>query len=79
MTDDLSEEDATDKGVAEEVDLLVGLRDPAAVCSHRPVLPMIFEALHLDPPALDLAATVVVHHRDGRITALERIGAPSGR
>ncbi len=78
VTDDLSEEDATDKGIGEEVDRLVGLREPVAVCSHRPVLPMIFEALHLDPPALDLAATVVVHHREGRIAALERIPAPPG-
>src|SRR5205085_6964820 len=36
-TDELSEEDATDGGVAEEVEWLVDLREPAAVCSHRPV------------------------------------------
>ena len=47
--------------------------------AHRPVLPMIFEALGVDPPNLDLAAMVVVHHRHGRIAALERIPAPSGR
>ena len=49
------------------------------VCSHRPVLPLIFEALGVDAPALDLAAMLVVHHRHGRIAAIERIPAPSGR
>jgi len=79
VTDALSQEEATETGVAEEVDWLVDLNEPAAVCSHRPVLPMIFEALFVDPPALDLAATLVVHHRRGRIAALERIPAPPGR
>jgi len=79
VTDALSEEDATTAGVCEEVDWLVGLGEAVAVCSHRPVLPTIFEALHLDPPALDLAAMVVVHHREGRIAALARIPAPAVR
>jgi 8-oxo-(d)GTP phosphatase len=76
---ELSEEDATDDGVAEEVEWLVDLRRPLVVCSHRPVLPLIFEALGIDPPELDLAAMLVVHHRQGRIAAFERIPAPSGR
>jgi 8-oxo-dGTP diphosphatase len=75
-TDELSEEDATDVGVAEEVDRLVDLREAVAVCSHRPVLPLVFEALNVDPPAVELAGMVVVHHRQGRIAALERIPAP---
>jgi 8-oxo-dGTP diphosphatase len=76
-TDELSEEDATDVGVAEEVEWLVDLRESIAVCSHRPVLPLLFEALNIDPPSLDLAAMLVVHHRQGRIAALEHVPAPS--
>jgi 8-oxo-(d)GTP phosphatase len=76
-TDELTEEDATDVGVAEEVEWLVDLRESAAVCTHRPVLPLLFEALNIDPAALDLAAMLVAHHRQGRIAAIERIPAPS--
>jgi len=79
VTDELAEEDATDVGVVEEVEWLVDLRRPAVVCSHRPVLPLIFDALGIDPPELDLGAMVVVHHRQGRIAAIERIAAPPSR
>ncbi len=79
VTDDLTEEDATAAVIDDEVDWLLDLGEAVAVCSHRPVLPMIFEALGIDPPSLDLAAMVVLHHRHGRIAALERIAAPSGR
>jgi 8-oxo-dGTP diphosphatase len=76
-TDELSEEHWTDEGVAEEAEALYDLRRPVAVCSHRKVLPRLFEELGIDPPALDPAALVVVHHRKGRLAALERIPAPS--
>lgn len=75
-TDELTEEDATDVGVAEEVEWLADLRESVAVCSHRRVLPLMFEALNIDPPALQPAGMLVVHHRQGRIAALERIAAP---
>ena len=77
VTDALSEEDATLEGVIDEVETLLDDGEPTVLCSHRPVLPMVFEALHLDPGELDLAAMVVVHHRDGRISAIERICSPS--
>ncbi|MDX6324299.1 MAG: 8-oxo-(d)GTP phosphatase [Nocardioidaceae bacterium] len=76
-TDELSEEDATDVGIGEEIEWLVDLRESVAVCSHRPVLPLLFDALNVDPPSLDLAGMVVVHHRQGRIAALEHLPAPS--
>ncbi|MGI8434942.1 MAG: NUDIX hydrolase [Nocardioidaceae bacterium] len=57
--------------------LLDGSR-PAAICSHRPVLPRIFEALEvrpqwlgLDKVALDPAGVVVAHHCDGKVVALD--------
>jgi len=79
VTDALSEEDARPKKVLEELEGLLDAQEPAVVCSHRPVLPMIFEVLGLEPLPLDLAAMVVVHHRQGRIAAIERVAAPSGR
>jgi len=76
VTDALTEEDATETSVADTVDRLVRLRKPAVLCSHRPVLPMVFDALRVDPPRLAPAAMLVVHHRRGRIAALERVPAP---
>jgi 8-oxo-dGTP pyrophosphatase MutT (NUDIX family)/phosphohistidine phosphatase SixA len=78
VTDALSEEEATEGRVTDEVDWLVDLGEAIALCSHRPVLPLVFDALMIDPPSLPTAGAVVVHHRQGRIVALERIAAPSG-
>ena len=74
VTDDLSEEDATARKVTREVEGL--LDEPVVLCTHRKVLPMVFEALHLEASPLEKAGMVVVHHRRGRIAALERIPAP---
>jgi 8-oxo-dGTP diphosphatase len=70
-TDDLSEEDATPETVAEQVQGLLTLKEPSVLCSHRPVLPMVFEALGLEPQPLAPGAVFVVHHRKGRIVATE--------
>ncbi|MXG89871.1 NUDIX hydrolase [Nocardioides flavescens] len=43
-----------------------------ALCSHRPVLPWVFEALGLDDPALAPGEMVVVHLRGGEVRAVER-------
>ena len=79
VTDALSEEDATAASVVEEVARLLEERTPAALCTHRPVLPLVLETLGLEPAPMDPAAAVVVHHREGRIQAIERLDAPSGR
>ncbi|HET6560658.1 MAG TPA: NUDIX domain-containing protein [Marmoricola sp.] len=76
VTDALSEEDATPGKVADEVEELLEAGEPVVVCSHRKVLPMVFEALGVDPPPLDKGAMLVLHHRRGLIAALERIPAP---
>ena len=79
-TDDrLSEEDATAKAVR---DVLTPLTDglyerPASagglvVCTHRPVLPWVFDALGLEDPGLATGEMVVLHLRKGRIRAAER-------
>ena len=70
-TDDLSEEDATPKTVAAEVRRLLARKEGTVLCSHRPVLPWVFEALGLEPFHLEPGAVFVVHHRRGRIVATE--------
>ncbi|WP_238992300.1 NUDIX hydrolase [Jiangella ureilytica] len=50
------------------------LRDDAAlVCSHRPILPMLFEAAGTDPgDDLEPGGFAVLHHDHGHVTAIER-------
>lgn len=66
----LCEEEATAGLVAEIVDGLFD-RPSAALCTHRPVFPHVFEALGMEPVKLDPAALLVLHHRDGEIVSLE--------
>jgi 8-oxo-dGTP pyrophosphatase MutT (NUDIX family) len=69
--DGLSEEEATPASVAEHVHRLLDRRDPAVLCTHRPVLPWVFEALGLEHRKLEPAGMLVVHHRRGRVVATE--------
>jgi len=75
----LSEEDSSRKAVRQLLAPLVdGLQErPASagglvVCTHRPVLPWVFDALGLEDPGLAAGELVVVHLRKGRIRAAER-------
>jgi 8-oxo-(d)GTP phosphatase len=70
--DGLSEEDATTRGIADRVQALLGSGERTVVCSHRPVLPALFEVLGLEDPRLEPGEMVVVHHRRGEIVATER-------
>jgi 8-oxo-dGTP pyrophosphatase MutT (NUDIX family)/phosphohistidine phosphatase SixA len=75
----LSEEDASRKAVRRLMTPLTdGLQErPASagglvVCTHRPVLPWVFDAVGLDDPELAAGELVVLHLRKGRIRAAER-------
>jgi 8-oxo-dGTP pyrophosphatase MutT (NUDIX family)/phosphohistidine phosphatase SixA len=74
LHDDLSEEGATMEGVVDLVDDLLG-SDPdsggAVLCTHRPVLPTVLDALQVPDVALDPGAMLVVHHRKGKVVATE--------
>ena len=70
-SDDLSEQDATSDTVALHVKDLLGGKESAVLCTHRPVLPWVFAALGVEPPALQPGAVLVVHHRKGRVVATE--------
>jgi 8-oxo-dGTP diphosphatase len=42
------------------------------VCTHRPVLPWVFDAVGLEDPGLEKGELVVLHLRKGRIRTIER-------
>ena len=71
-TDALSQEDATAESVLEIVDDLLHGKECAAICTHRPVLPTVLDALEVVTEKLAPGELVVVHHRKGKIAAFER-------
>ena len=75
VTHALAEEDATAASVEGVVHELLGRKEPAVLCTHRPVLPLVLATIGVRDPGLDPAAMVVVHHRNGQVVATE-IHAP---
>ncbi len=71
-TDALSEEDATAEAVAEIVDDLLRGKESAVLCTHRPVLPPVLDAVGVVTDRLAAGELVVVHHRKGKVAAFER-------
>jgi 8-oxo-dGTP pyrophosphatase MutT (NUDIX family)/phosphohistidine phosphatase SixA len=71
LYDELSEEGASIEGVVGLVDALLDAGESAVVCTHRPVLPTLLDALQLPETRLETGAMLVVHHRKGRIVATE--------
>ncbi|MGZ4438137.1 MAG: NUDIX hydrolase [Nocardioidaceae bacterium] len=71
LSDDLTEEEATGGGVEALVESLLEGREPTVLCTHRPVLPHVLEALGLPPTPLAPGEMLVVHHRRGRSLACE--------
>lgn len=58
--------------IAREVVLAMNSGKRIAVCSHRPVLPVIFAAMGIEPVSLEPAGVVVVHRAEGKIIAIEQ-------
>ena len=69
--DELSEEDATAQGVVDVVDALLESGDSTVLCTHRPVLPTVLDALRLPETKLEPGWMLVAHHRKGRVVATE--------
>jgi 8-oxo-(d)GTP phosphatase len=67
----LSEEGVQGTGVARRMHALLDDGLPVVVCSHRPVLPAVFESLGLHDPRLRPGAFVVVHREAGTVRATE--------
>jgi 8-oxo-dGTP diphosphatase len=71
-SDGLSEEDATDASVLAAVDELVHSGEDSVLCTHRPVIPAVYDALGIAREPQATGELVVVHHRQGRVRAVER-------
>jgi 8-oxo-dGTP pyrophosphatase MutT (NUDIX family)/phosphohistidine phosphatase SixA len=72
VTRDLSEEDSSSRAVSRHVHRLLAKPEPTVVCTHRPVLSHVYEALGVRDPGLSPGGMLVVHHRSGQIIALEQ-------
>jgi 8-oxo-dGTP pyrophosphatase MutT (NUDIX family)/phosphohistidine phosphatase SixA len=70
--DGLSEEDATADSVLGIVDDLVHHKAGVVLCTHRPVLPTVFDALGVPDVKLEPGSMLVVHLRKGKVVATER-------
>lgn len=70
-TDRLSEEDATDSSVRRVVAGLLESGRGAVLCTHRPVLPAVFDALGVADPKLENGGMLVAHLREGKVLATE--------
>ncbi len=69
--DDRLSEDTTHRQVDRAVRAVIDRKPPVVVCSHRPTLPWVFDALDLEPVDLSPGEGVVVHHRKGAVVAIE--------
>jgi 8-oxo-dGTP pyrophosphatase MutT (NUDIX family)/phosphohistidine phosphatase SixA len=72
QTDGLSEEDATAGSVLDVVDDLLHGKESAVLCTHRPVLPSVLDAIGVETGKLAPGELVVVHHRKSAVHAFER-------
>lgn len=70
--DELSEEDATLDAVTDLVQKIVDEGKRTVLCTHRPVLPAVFDVLGVEDPRLEPGEMVVVHLRRGEVVDLER-------
>lgn len=72
----LSEEGATEQAVERIVEDLLASGEGAVICTHRPVLPLVYDAIGLRTvqrqPELAPAEMLVVHARKGVVVAVER-------
>lgn len=71
LEDGLSEEAASAAGVVGIVDELLAADEGAVLCSHRPVLPTVFDALGVPDPRLEPGGLLVAHVRKGEVVATE--------
>ena len=70
--DGLSEEDFSARSVRQVVDELMGTRTSAVLCTHRPVLPVVFDAVGVPETKLEPGGLLVAHLRRGRVVAVEQ-------
>lgn len=68
----VNEDEATPGSIKKTLADLLGRKESALLCSHRPVLPEILASLGVEEEPLAPGEFVVCHHRKGRVVATER-------
>ncbi|KAA1395205.1 NUDIX hydrolase [Aeromicrobium ginsengisoli] len=71
--DDRLAEDTRAAQVERSVAALLDRKKPVVLCSHRPTLPWVFDAIGSDVHQLATGEAIVVHHRKGTIIATEKL------
>jgi phosphohistidine phosphatase SixA/8-oxo-dGTP pyrophosphatase MutT (NUDIX family) len=69
--DDRLAEETKPKRVERSIATVLERKGPIVICSHRPTLPWIFASLKIEARDLAEGEGVVVHHRRGRVVAVE--------
>ncbi|MGA9100916.1 NUDIX hydrolase [Aeromicrobium sp.] len=75
--DDRLSEDTRFSQVNRSVSAMLDHKKPVTLCTHRPTLPWILDAIGADTVDLKPGQGVVVHHRKGVVLATEPLGRPS--
>ena len=75
--DDRLSEDTRFDEVNRSVSTILDRKKPVVLCTHRPTLPRILDAVGADTVDLKPGEGVVVHHRKGVVLAVEPLGRPS--
>jgi 8-oxo-dGTP diphosphatase len=68
----LSEERAAKKRVARSAARALGSEKRMAICTHRPVLPMLCAALGIGETALEPGGMIVIHRAGGEVLSVEK-------
>ncbi len=66
-------EDTSAHQVQRSVAATLDRKRPVVICTHRPTLPWVFEAIGTDSHDLAPGQGVVVHHRKGTVFAVEKL------
>ena len=77
--DDRLAEETKPRAVERSIATVLSRKGPIVVCSHRPTLPWIFTTLKIEPRELAQGEGVVVHHRRGRVVAVESFAHRAAR
>ncbi|CAN5326766.1 NUDIX hydrolase [soil metagenome] len=68
----LSEEDVSSKGLSRVIEDVLGDTRSTVICTHRPVLPALCDALGVEHAGLEPAEMLVVHLRKNKVAGIER-------
>ena len=71
--DDRLSEETRAAQVQRSLDALLDRKKPVVLCTHRPTMPWVFDAIGVELENLAPGQAVVVHHRGGTVHATEKL------